>query len=96
MQNSLFGSKESQATSEKRDEKQKERNKELAKRTDLEKRKDGNDVEYTVAASVDPSVQTDYAPASHGDGLEIVGSKEWVKQQKDSGVKYEGYVACTR
>ena len=100
IQTSLFGSKESNEAVKRREEKSRERINELAKRDDytsaLEVRTDKRGREYEVAALIDPTINSDYAPATKWDGLESIGSEKWVKARRDTGEKYDGYVEIVR
>ena len=46
--------------------------------------------EWTIAAVVDPSTNKEYVQAQRWDGLEWVGSKQWVARKSDAGETYVG------
>lgn len=97
LQRQIFGNKEQEADQKLREQKAIERQEEALGRgggvdVDSEPRKvRKNGVDYEVAAYVDPQVNKDYVPASSADGLEIIGSDEWVRQREDHGEVYVGY-----
>ena len=90
--NSLFGSSEQKAATEKRDEAHQQRLQELAERGGgkTETLVDDKGRTWTIAAVVDPSVNKQYVQAQRWDGLEWVGSKEWIARKNDSGEAYVG------
>jgi hypothetical protein len=92
MTNSLFGTKEQKAANEKRDEAHQQRLQELAEQGGgkTETFVDDKGREWTIAAVVDPSVNKQYVQAQRWDGLEWVGSKEWVARKSDAGEAYVG------
>lgn len=92
MTNSLFGSSEQKAAVEKRDEAQQKRLDELAKEGEAKTETliDDEGREWTIAAIVDPTVNKQYVQAQRWDGLEWVGSKEWVARENDEGEAYVG------
>ena len=96
IQNSLFGSKESQAVEKSQEEKQQKRYEEVAERegtfSDVEIRTDSRGREYEVAALVDTLIDKNYVPATNWDGLERIGSQKWVEEMADRGDAYTGYV----
>jgi hypothetical protein len=98
LQQSVFGSKESDKAAKSREEKHQRRVEELAQKPagEVERKTDAQGREYEVAALVDPSVNKDYVPASSWDGLERIGSVEWVKQRADQGEKYVGFAPAKR
>ena len=77
-----------------RDEKTARRREELAEKAVVAnepKIKVGRDgKEYQVAAIIDPTVNKDYVEATDATGLEVVGSKEWIKAKQDRGEQYVG------
>ena len=95
LRNSVFGSKESKAAEQKREEARANRAAELAKQ-DPEERRTGEVVrdwqgrEFTVAPVVDPSVDKGYVPATNWEGLERIGGEKWVRDRADGGEKYHG------
>ena len=90
--NSLFGSSEQKAATEKRDEAHQQRLQELAEQGGgkTETLVDDKGRTWTIAAVVDPSVNKQYVQAQRWDGLEWVGSKEWIARKNDSGEAYVG------
>ncbi|KAK5732873.1 hypothetical protein LTR17_010146 [Elasticomyces elasticus] len=99
----IFGSKESQQAEKSREEKNKQRLEELHKSSgsgsglgELEVKTGKHGQQYEVAAIVDPSDTKDYVPAQGWDGLERVGSEEWVKARADQGEQYVGFVPKKR
>lgn len=93
LRDSIFGSKESRQAADQRDEKHQKRVEELATHedaADLEIITDRKGREYEVAAYVEPSVNKDYVPATTWDGLESMGSEEWMKKRADQGEQYVG------
>ncbi|KAK5680462.1 hypothetical protein LTS10_007390 [Elasticomyces elasticus] len=99
----IFGSKESQQAEKSREEKNKQRLEELHKSSgsgsgsgELEVKTGRHGQQYEVAAIVDPSDTKDYVPAQGWDGLERVGSEEWVKARADQGEQYYGFVPKKR
>lgn len=99
LQESLFGSKESKEAERSREEKQKRRLEEVAERDNsagLEVTTDKRGRQYEVAAIVDPTINRDYVQATSWDGLESVGSVEWVKQRADRGEQYVGFAPKKR
>ena len=92
IQQTLFGSQEAREAERKREEKAQQQIQELAKRDEsgLRTKKVGKTV-YRIAPVVDPSVNTDYVPSTTWDGLERVGSREYVKKKADQGETYIGY-----
>lgn len=92
MSNSLFGSKEDKAVEEKRDEAHQKRLEELKEQggATTEQYVDDAGREWTIAAIVDPSLNKEYVQAQRWDGLEWVGSKEWVARRNDGGEAYTG------
>jgi len=94
IQKTLFGSKEAEQATRDREEKQAQRYQEAATRQDagfdLEIIQDTKGNEYKVAAIVDPSINKQYVQATRWDGLESVGSVQWVKERADKGEVYHG------
>lgn len=92
MTNSLFGTKEEKVATEKRDEAHQKRLQELAETGagQTEQYIDDQGREWTIAAVVDPSINKEYVQAQRWDGLEWVGSKEWVARRDDGGEAYVG------
>jgi hypothetical protein len=92
MTNTLFGSKEDKVATEKRDEAHQERLSKLDKDGvgKTETYIDDQGREWKIAAVVDPSVNKEYVQAQRWDGLEWVGSKEWVARKSDAGETYVG------
>jgi hypothetical protein len=92
MTNSLFGSTEQNAAAEKRDEAHQNRLNELAEQGGgkTETFVDDQGREWTIAAVVDPSINKEYVQAQRWDGLEWVGSKEWIARRSDAGETYIG------
>jgi len=90
--NSLFGSSEQKAATEKRDEAHQQRLQELAEQGGgkTETIVDDKGRTWTIAAVVDPSINKQYVQAQRWDGLEWVGSKEWIARKNDSGEAYVG------
>lgn len=89
----IFGSTETTPAEKKREEASRERTKELAKGFNpskpLEKRKSSSGGEaYEVAAVIDPSINTEYVPATTWDELETIGSEQWAKEREDKGEVY--------
>ncbi|KAK3653658.1 hypothetical protein LTR56_004513 [Elasticomyces elasticus] len=94
----IFGSKKSQQAEKSREEKNKQRL-ELHNNSgpgELEVKTGRHGQQYEVAAIVDPSDTKDYVPAQGWDGLERVGSEEWVKARADQGEQYVGFVPKKR
>ncbi|KAM0721116.1 hypothetical protein Q7P37_003402 [Cladosporium fusiforme] len=94
MQQSIFGSPEKKAASEKRDEAHQKLLQEIADQGGAEKQQpyfDDQGREWQIAAVVDPSINEKYVQAQRWDGLEWVGSKEWVALSKDAGEAYVGF-----
>ncbi|TKA32036.1 hypothetical protein B0A50_01282 [Salinomyces thailandicus] len=89
----IFGSKESREADRARDERQQKKVKELGQRQGgaLEKKRDRRGREYEVAAIVDPTETQDYVQAVTWDGLEQVGSEQWVRERADRGEQYVGF-----
>ena len=46
---------------------------------------------YTIVEPADPAVNKDYVMSSTWDGLERVGSEQYLKAKKDRGEEYVGY-----
>lgn len=92
MSNSIFGSTEDKAAAEKRDEAHQSRLTELAEQGGgkTETFTDDQGREWTIAAIVDPSINKEYVQAQRWDGLEWVGSKEWIARRDDTGEQYTG------
>jgi hypothetical protein len=92
MTNSLFGSTEQKAAAEKRDEAHQNRLNELAEQGGgkTETFVDDQGRKWTIAAVVDPSINKEYVQAQRWDGLEWVGSKEWIARRSDAGETYIG------
>ena len=90
--NSLFGSSEQKAATEKREEAHQQRLQELAEQGGgkTETIVDDKGRTWTIAAVVDPSINKQYVQAQRWDGLEWVGSKEWIARKNDSGEAYVG------
>ena len=90
--NSLFGTKEEKAATEKRDEAHQQRLQELAEEGGgkTETFVDDQGREWTIAAIVDPTINKEYVQAQRWDGLEWVGSKEWIARKSDTGEAYVG------
>ncbi len=101
MRESLFGSKESKETEKRRQEKIKQKLEEQSKKdaaSKVEIKVDRHGREYEVAALVDVSINPDYIQSSNWDGLKRIGSERWVKESRDKGEPYMGFVhqACIR
>lgn len=100
LQNTLFGSKESQEAQKSREEKQRQRSAEVQARDDagegpeIKTSKSGK--QYEVAAIVEPGTHEGYVPATNWDGLERVGNTDWVKAKADQGEQYVGFVPKRR
>lgn len=92
MQQTLFGTPEKKAVAEKTDEAHQQRLTELAEQGGAETQPytDDQGREWQIAAVVDPSINKQYVQAQRWDGLEWVGSKEWVALQNDAGEVYVG------
>jgi len=94
MRDSLFGSKEDKAVAEKREKDEHQKrvqgfSEEGHGKT--EKYIDDQGREWTIAAVVDPSSNKEYVQAQRWDGLQWVGSKEWVARKSDAGETYVGF-----
>lgn len=89
---SIFGDKKSEQAAASRDEKQQKKVEEVAKSVpkELEKQVDSRGNVYEVARIIAKSTHSDYEPAQTWDGLERVGSEQWVRQRADGGEKYSG------
>ncbi|KAK5132822.1 hypothetical protein LTR08_008623 [Meristemomyces frigidus] len=109
LKESLFGTKESVAAAKSREEKQAQRFTDLAERprtsTDaddnevarpLETKTDKHGRRYEIADIVDPAARSDYVQATTWQGLETVGSVEWVKKRADTGDVYAGFAPPDR
>lgn len=92
MQDSLFGTKEAAKAQESRDLKTKQRLEEVAKKdsNEPETRTDKHGHVFHVAEIVDPSTHDNYVQATTWQGLERVGSEQWVRQRADQGEQYSG------
>lgn len=92
MTNTLFGSSEQKAATEAREEATQKRLNELAEQGEAKTETivDDQGREWTIAAIVDPTINKQYVQAQRWDGLEWVGSKEWVARQNDAGEAYVG------
>jgi hypothetical protein len=93
MTNTLFGSKEDKEVAEKREKD--EHQKRMQEVSDeghgkTEMYIDDQGREWTIAAVVDPGTNKEYVQAQRWDGLEWVGSKEWVARKSDAGETYVG------
>merc|ERR1712230_259947 len=99
MSNYFFGSKESRRADADREEKNKQRIQELADRggsTQPEKKVDKFGRELDVAAIVDPSINKQYVQSTTWDGLERIGSEQWVRERADQGEQYVGFLPWKR
>lgn len=99
MSNYFFGSKESRRADVDREEKNKQRIRELADRggsTQAEKKVDKFGRELDVAAIVDPSINKQYVQSMTWDGLERIGSEQWVRERADQGEQYVGFLPWKR
>lgn len=100
MQQTIFGSKESKEAEQSREEQRKRRLEDLSQQDPttsiLDKRTDRRGREYEVAAVVDPTINSDYVQAANWDGLESVGSADWVKARADQGEQYAGYTDSSK
>ncbi|KAI7348696.1 hypothetical protein KC354_g13494 [Hortaea werneckii] len=99
MSNYFFGSKESRRADADREEKNKQRIQELADRggsTQAEKKVDKFGRELDVAAIVDPSINKQYVQSMTWDGLERIGSEQWVRERADQGEQYVGFLPWKR
>jgi hypothetical protein len=93
MSNTLFGSKEDKAVAEKREEHEQQKRMQAHSDEGMGKTElyiDDQGREWTIAAVVDPSTNKEYVQAQRWDGLEWVGSKEWVARKSDAGETYVG------
>jgi hypothetical protein len=93
MRDSLFGSKEDKAVAEKREKDEHQKRVQGFSeegRGKTEKYIDDQGREWTIAAVVDPSSNKEYVQAQRWDGLQWVGSKEWVARKSDAGETYVG------
>lgn len=93
---SVFGSEESKEASRRREEARKKSVQELAETPEQERTGrvyvDPQGREWEVAPLVDESLNPDYVPATTWEGLDRIGSEEWVRRRADSGEVYYGYV----
>ncbi|KAK5118023.1 hypothetical protein LTR62_004067 [Meristemomyces frigidus] len=103
LQETLFGSKQAQNAEKVREEKRGDRSVELrgkggeeAEAGAVEVKMGKNGQRYEIAALVDPDLTKNYTPATTWDGLQRVGSEEWVKARADRGEQYVGFVPKTR
>lgn len=92
MQQTLFGTPEKKVETEKRDEAHQKHLQEIAEQGAAETipYTDDQGREWQIAAVVDPSINKQYVQAQRWDGLEWVGSKQWVALQGDMGEAYVG------
>jgi len=94
IQQTLFGSEETDRAAKSREEKRRKRLQEVAEKAGddsvLEVIKDKKGNEYEVAALVETSTHKDYVQATNWDGMESVGSVQWVRERADQGEVYRG------
>ncbi|KAK3672989.1 hypothetical protein LTR78_007100 [Recurvomyces mirabilis] len=98
LRDTLFGSKQSQEAEKGRGEKQVQRREEEQQQSSSQEDgalevvvgRDGQ--EYEVAAVVDPTLAKNYIQAMSWEGLERIGSEEWVKRRADQGEQYVGFI----
>ncbi|KAK4553556.1 hypothetical protein LTR86_009352 [Recurvomyces mirabilis] len=97
LRDTIFGSKQSQDAEKVREEKQILRSEEEQQSNTQEDGaleivvgKDGQ--QYEVAAVVDPTLAKNYIQATSWEGLERIGSEEWVKRRADQGEQYVGFI----
>jgi hypothetical protein len=94
MRKTLFGSKEQKDADRRREEKIQKKIEELRARGEQKEEPTAVGEKagrfYKVAAFVDPAINKDYVVATTWDGLESIGSEEWVKAKKDRGEQYVG------
>ena len=92
MRNLIFGSGEAQAADESRERARKRRLDEISagERNASAVKTDKQGREYQIAAVVDPSINPAYVPADTWQGLEFIGSEQWVKARADKGEEFTG------
>ena len=93
MRNNLFGSKEDKEVAEKREKDEQQKRMQGFSEEGQGKTEtyiDDQGREWTIAAVVDPSTNKEYVQAQRWDGLEWVGSKQWVARKSDAGETYVG------
>lgn len=89
MRNSIFGSKESNELQKQREAAQQrklEKTKAQGQSADRLTRSGG----FEIAEIVDPSTHEDYIASNTWEGLESIGSAEWIKAKDDRGEQYSG------
>ncbi|EMC93038.1 hypothetical protein BAUCODRAFT_37960 [Baudoinia panamericana UAMH 10762] len=100
MQDTLFGTKASRDRREAQEKKERGREVEGASPTiydDEQRTKVGPDGQtYEVAAVVEAARERQYVQATSLDGLETVGSEQWVRARADKGEQYVGFVPKKR
>lgn len=89
MRKNLFGSKEATHADKSREEKRKRRLEEQP-RTGPVTKTDTKGRVWEVAEVVDPTTHSNYVVSNTWQGLESVGSEEWVRRRADGGEQYQG------
>ncbi|KAK4620000.1 hypothetical protein CLAFUW4_11266 [Fulvia fulva] len=92
MRKNLFGSKEATHADKSREEKRKRRLEEQP-RTGPVTKTDTKGRVWEVAEVVDPTTHSNYVVSNTWQGLESVGSEEWVRRRADGGEQYQGFMA---
>lgn len=92
LQHSIFGSPEQKVATEKREEAHQKHIQELADKggTEMQPYTDNEGREWQIAAVVDPSINKQYVQAQRWDGLQWIGTKEWVALNNDGKEAYVG------
>lgn len=92
MQESVFGSGKSKKDEASREQKRKTRLANAAQREkgELERKIGAGGKEYVIAEVVDKYTHKDYVVSQTWDGLESIGSEEWVRKRADMGEQYHG------
>lgn len=93
LQHSIFGSPEQKVATEKREEAHQKHIQELADKggTEMQPYTDNEGREWQIAAVVDPSINKQYVQAQRWDGLQWIGTKEWVALNNDGKEAYVGF-----
>ncbi|KAK4493697.1 hypothetical protein PRZ48_014882 [Zasmidium cellare] len=95
MRESVFGSEKSKKAEQSREDKRQKKLEDVAQRPkgELEQRTGARGVDYVVAEVVDTYTHKDYVSSQTWDGLEMIGSEEWVRKRADMGEQYKGFLA---
>ncbi|KAF2167057.1 hypothetical protein M409DRAFT_22493 [Zasmidium cellare ATCC 36951] len=94
MRESVFGSEKSKKAEQSREDKRKKKLEDVSQRKkgELEQKVGARGKEYVIADVVDTYTHKDYVSSQTWDGLEKIGSEEWVRKRADMGEQYQGFL----